>query len=75
MNSKAVQLLVTLGLVTTLGACGGGGTDTTAPTDSAPAGETTEEPTDAEPKATEGVEGGEGGEGGEGDEGGEGGEG
>ncbi|MDJ0730401.1 MAG: hypothetical protein QNJ33_10465 [Crocosphaera sp.] len=64
MNSKAVQLLLTLGLVTTLGACGGG--DTTAPTDSAPAGETTEETTETEPKeedkATEGGEG-EGGEG------------
>ncbi|WP_009545172.1 hypothetical protein [Crocosphaera subtropica] len=67
MNSKAVQLLITLGLVTTLGACGGGGTDTTAPTDSAPTEETTEEPTEVEPEATtEGEEGGEGGEGGEG---------
>ena len=61
MNSKAVQLLITLGLVTTLGACGGG--DTTAPTDSAPAGDATEEPKEAEPKeADKDDEGGEGGE-------------
>lgn len=42
MNKKAVGLLVVLGLVTLLGACGGGG-DTTAPADS-PAAEPTESP-------------------------------
>ncbi|MEA5508292.1 hypothetical protein VB715_00795 [Crocosphaera sp. UHCC 0190] len=40
MNFKAVQLLIALGLMTTLGACGGGGEK---PADSGTTGETTEQ--------------------------------
>ncbi|MEA5508293.1 hypothetical protein VB715_00800 [Crocosphaera sp. UHCC 0190] len=70
MNSKSVQLLLALGLVTTLGACGGGGGDT--PADSGTTGETTEQAAPdgaaspeapASPDGAASPEGGEGGEG------------